>query len=166
MPSNARMESGFVTPGSSTTMRSVPWVCTRGSETPVLLTRRSMMSRMVARSAAVALTPSTGCTWYSTRSPPRRSRPSLVSIGRVPPAVPLAGRLRFGSRSIASASSAVARIRYGVNLRIAENPSRGEHQPCSAAVSAEGGQDPCGKGVIYPWDLGQCLKRCGGNPRC
>ena len=45
------MSSLFVTPGSSTTTRSEPWVWTTGSETPVEFTRRSMMSRIVGQVA-------------------------------------------------------------------------------------------------------------------
>ena len=39
------------TPGSSTTIRSVPWVVTTGSDTPLPLTRRSMISRMTPSAA-------------------------------------------------------------------------------------------------------------------
>jgi len=49
------MESGFVTPGNSTTIRSVPCVCTSGSETPVLLTRRSMKRLRDASAVDAAL---------------------------------------------------------------------------------------------------------------
>ena len=45
-PTSLRTASGSVTPGSSTTTRSAPWVVTTGSETPVVFTRRSTMSLM------------------------------------------------------------------------------------------------------------------------
>ena len=49
-----------MTPGSSTTTRSLPWVTTTGSETPVVLTRRSTMSLMIAMSPEPGGPPSTG----------------------------------------------------------------------------------------------------------
>ena len=70
------------TPGSSMTTRSLPWTTTTGSDTPVVFTRRSMMSLMTPIASGSACTPSLGSAWYSTRSPPSRSRPSLVSISR------------------------------------------------------------------------------------
>ena len=51
-PTSRSMASRSVAPGSSTTTRSVPWTTTIGSDTPVELTRRSMMSRIVFMAAA------------------------------------------------------------------------------------------------------------------
>ena len=62
-PTSLRMESGSLTPGISTTIRSVPCVCTIGSETPVAFTRRSTMSLIVARSDEVGDFPPAGSAW-------------------------------------------------------------------------------------------------------
>ena len=69
-------------PGSSITTRSLPWTTTTGSDTPVVFTRRSMMSLMTPIASGVGFTPSLGSAWYSTRRPPSRSSPSFVSIVR------------------------------------------------------------------------------------
>ena len=78
-----RTASGSVTPGSSTTTRSVPWVVTTGSETPVVLTRRSTMSLMIAMSPRA----SASC--------PRPAAPGTRRAGRP------TGRARAWSRSCA-----------------------------------------------------------------
>ena len=45
-PTSRRIASGSDTPGSSMTIRSLPWVVTSGSETPVAFTRFSMIWRI------------------------------------------------------------------------------------------------------------------------
>ena len=118
-PTRRRTASGSVTPGISTTTRSLPWVVTTGSDTPVVFTRRSTMSLMIARSAGVGSLPSTGSAWYSTRRPPFRSRPSFVSTVRhEPSALVESGSWRPGKNTMMSARTPMSRMRMGPALRI------------------------------------------------
>jgi hypothetical protein len=47
--------------------RSLPWVVTSGSETPVAFTRFSMIWRITSRSSGRGILSPTCCAWYSTR---------------------------------------------------------------------------------------------------
>ena len=57
---SARISSGFFAFGSSTMMRSEPWVWTTGSATPVEFTRFSMIVWVVESAPASGSTPLTG----------------------------------------------------------------------------------------------------------
>ena len=97
VPTRRRTASTSETPGSSMTTRSAALTTTTGSDTPVVFTRRSMMSLMTPIASGVGDTPSLGRAWYSTRRPPSRSSPSLVSTSRHwPSAAEASGRRRSG----------------------------------------------------------------------
>ncbi len=80
-------------PASRRRCGPVPWGTTWGSATPELSIRLTMIFWRMDMSAAVGAFPSAGFTRYSTRRPPRRSRPSLVSSVRDTPFWPTAGRV-------------------------------------------------------------------------
>jgi hypothetical protein len=101
------------------TTRSSPWTTTTGSDTPVAFTRRSMMSFRTLSASRVGATPSLGRAWYSTRSPPSRSRPSLVSIVRHAPSGAVgSGILRLGKKTTISERMPIRAMRKGPALRI------------------------------------------------
>ena len=79
-PTSLRISSGSAAPGTSTMTLSAPWICTSGSETPVELTRFSMIVWIVVMSPGPGAAPLVVTAWYSTEMPPCRSRPSRVAI--------------------------------------------------------------------------------------
>ncbi len=101
---------------------SVPRTCTSGSDTPVELTRFSMIVWMVAMSPGAGPAPVVVTAWYSTEMPPCRSRPRRVSIFTSPL---LPGRDRLGTKSMASAARPTATMRKGKRRRIGRDYIRG-----------------------------------------
>ena len=116
VPTRSRIWSTLVTPGISTTIRSVPCTTTSGSVTPDLSIRLRTIWRITARSAGLGTLPSAGSTWYSIRSPPWRSRPSFVSRVR-PSVVPIDGR-GTATKLSTRASRPMTMIRIGAARRI------------------------------------------------
>src|ERR1035437_3945486 len=103
----------------------VPTVSMMGSETPVVLTRFSMMERMTSRSAAFGEPLPPVSTPYLISNPPLKSKPSFV-CGVTKPALglvrlknfaPLPGPLGPGMKSMNRAIAPMTRIRIGTSLR-------------------------------------------------
>src|ERR1035437_2304321 len=96
-----------------------------GSDTPVELTRVSMIERMIPSSADVGARALPVSTPYLISNPPLRSNPSLV-CGVINPALglvrlknfaPLPGPLGPGMKSMNRAIAPMTRIRIGTSLR-------------------------------------------------
>src|SRR6267142_5473127 len=96
--------------------------------------------------ASVGDWPSLGSAWYSTRSPPSRSRPSLVTTGRhEPSADELSGNRRFGKKSMRRARTPIRRIRAGPALRIEAGCYTERPSDAVTGSGLQGRLDPLGE---------------------
>ncbi len=120
VPTRSLISLASAAPGSSTVMRSPPWVWTFASATPVAFTRFSMMVRVWFRISGVTACLSVEMMRYSPRWPPTRSSPRLGQN----PGQPSAVALGLGIRLAAIAATRTTTIRRGRAQRIGRDSSR------------------------------------------
>src|SRR5664280_493771 len=151
----------------------VPTVSMMGSETPVVLTRFSMIVRMTPSSVDVGAPLPPVSTPYLISNPPLKSKPSFV-CGVTKPALglvrlknfaPLPGPLGPGMKSMNRAIAPMTRIRIGTNRRtrgdVSRDAGRARGRAVRGAAPGVGGSRKCA--LPLPFQTRLDLRRQRGS---